>query len=691
MHVPIEWLKTYVPVRIKPEALAKQLTMAGLEVISLVDVDGQPVLDIEVTPNRADCLSIIGIAREVAAITGQRLQLPGAGGGRRGAGETKSPRPLPHTPCPTIRIEDHTGCQRYLGRLIEGVRIGPSPGWMQRRLLACGVRPINNVVDITNYVLVEYGQPLHAFDYGHLTDGTIVVRRAKAQEPITTLDGVSRRLPTEALVIADAQQPVAVAGVMGGVGSEVTERTHAVLLESALFDPITVRRTARALGLASESSYRFERGVDPEGIETASVRAAALIAELVGGTVSAVRDVGTKPAARRPITLQVERLNRWLGTRIAPAEVRTGLARLACRVATSGTGTTLHVSAPSFRRDVVQDVDLYEEIARTIGYDRIPSTLPVAPLACGSSPEGRSYRHLQSLRCLCASLGLAEAMTWSLLSETDLARCGWPAAEAIRLSNPLSQEHVYLRPTLLVGLLRAVRRNATQGVENIRFFEVGRLFKPGPGHAPLEEPWLGVALSGAWQRDWAVQQPADLFHVKGVLQALASRLCEGSLQFVSTPQAWAEPAQSAAVELSGQTIGAAGQVSRALAAAFDLEGPVWIAEVSVEGLLAARRRRLRAQSPPTFPPVKRDLSVLVSDDTSFESVDRAIRETGAPHAARVELIDSFRGERLPAGQHSLTFSLEYRDPTRTLTALEVDAIHQRIVQALASRFGAKLR
>jgi len=693
MRVPLEWLKEYVTIRLKPEALAERLTMAGLEVVGIINLAGEPVLDMEITPNRADCLSMIGVAREVATITGQRLKLPSAqGSGLRVRGKGRSPRarsPEPGAPL-TVRIEDRKGCSRYIGRLIEGVTLGPSPEWMQRRLIACGARPINNIVDSTNYVLLEYGQPLHAFDYGRLAEGTIVVRRARAQEPITTLDGVRRALTPEMLVIADGRAAVAVAGIMGGIGSEVSPATTAVLLESALFDPVTVRRTARALGLSSESSYRFERGVDPVGVETASVRAAELICALAGGRVRSVHDVGAAPSGHASIDLDINRLNRWLGTRLSPVQIRTTLARLACRVASSDRGAVLRVLPPSFRRDLTMEVDLFEELARMVGYDRIPSTVPVVPMRAEARADaGVMYERVQSVRRVCASLGLTEAITWALVSEHDLAQCGYRTDRAVHLANPLSQDHAYLRPSLLLGLLQAVRRNVTQGAASARFFEVGRVTRPGA--PPREELRVGIALSGMWLRDWQATQACDFFRLKGVVESLLSRLCAGAVHTEPATPPWAEPGQGAVLMMNGRAIGEAGQVSRAMAAALDLDHDLWFAELELDGLLVSQRAGGRIQPPPVFPPVKRDLSVLVRDETPFAQLDRAIREAGGTVASRVELVDRYTGTQVPAGKHSLTFSIEYRDPSRTLTAEEVDAVHRRIGETLVSRFGVQIR
>ncbi len=672
MRVPLEWLKDYVAVRLSPEALAERLTMAGLEVTAIEGTGSGAVLDLEVTPNRADCLSLIGVAREVAAMTGQRVTLPAA---KRGAVPQRS------RTAPIIRIEDRAGCQRYIGRLMEGVRIGPSPEWLQRRLLACGARPINNVVDITNYVLLEYGQPLHAFDFSRLADGTLVVRRAKPKEPLTTLDGVPRTLSADVLVIADAQRPVAVAGVMGGAGSEVTASTATVLLESAWFDPVTVRRTARALGLTSESSYRFERGVDPLGVEAASVRASSLIRELAGGRETAVVDVGAAPAKRPAIALDVGRASRWLGMPLAVPAVRTALVRLSCRVASAGAGPTLQVTPPAFRRDLNQDVDLYEEIARLVGYDRVPARQPAVPMpTAGLSTYERAY----GLRQLCASLGLTEVMTWSLVSPAWLERVGLPATTAARLANPLSQDHALLRPSLIPGLLQAVRHNVTQGASSVRLFELGHVVSQG-----TEQLRLGVALSGVWVRDWRLNDPCDLFRLIGVLQALTGRLGLGSIGVVNAKVPWA--AVGAELALGDRRLGVLGEVSRPVLEALDLEHGVWAAELSADALLEVEPRPRTVQAPAAFPPVRRDLSFLVSDATAFEAIARALQDAAGTLATRIELIDRYTGRQVPAGHASLTFSVEYRDPRRTLTAVEVDAVQQRLRDAMVARFGAVLR
>ena len=514
------------------------------------------------------------------------------------------------------------------------------------------------------------------------------MRRARPQESITTLDGIRRALTAETLVIADARQPVAVAGVMGGTGSEVTPATTSVLLESALFDSITVRRTARALGLASESSYRFERGVDPAGVEAASVRAAALIRELAGGTEAASADAGKPPAAPAAIPLDAGRASRWLGIRLDPPAIRTTLALLGCRAASSGGSPLIRVRPPSFRRDLRQGVDLYEEIARLHGYDRLPATLPGSGPAIPGSEHSNSYERLLALKRWCAALGLQEVVTWSLVSDAELARCGLTAVGSVRLANPLSRDHAWLRPTVVIGLLSAVRRNVSQGAPAIRLFEVGRVFRPADR---LESLVLGIALSGLWTHSWQGSQPSDFFRLKGLIETLAGRVAQGTLSAIPAAPPWAQRGQAAEFRLDGTPIGVAGAVSPAVRAAWDLEPDAWVAELSVDALLARPRAAAAASAPAELPPVKRDLSALFDAAVAFEAVQQALREAGGALAGRIELIDRYAGPQVPAGKTSLTFAIEYRDPSRTLTAAEADALHRRLGETLKERFGATLR
>lgn len=685
MRVPVAWLKEYVSIGPSIQALADRLTLAGLEVTGIDTAHGETMLELEITPNRADCLSLIGLAREIGVLTNQRLKMPsGDGASVRGKAKRAVPARVQRA---SVRIEDAKACPRYLGRLIDDVRVGTSPAWMQKRLLACGIRPINNVVDITNYVLLEFGQPLHAFDFDRLEKSLVAVRRAASGEKLALLDGTTRTLTTDMLVVADGARAVAVAGVMGGQESAVGPQTRSVFLESALFDPVLVRRTARALGLATESSYRFERGVDPQGVDAASRRAAALILEHAGGEELAVFEAGGKPTTRTGIMVDAARASRWIGKPYSPTAIRTTLARLGCQVASSGAGGAMHVGVPSFRRDLTHDVDLFEELARVEGYDQLPSTLPSVPMTVSMSEDTSRYQRLQSVRCLCASVGLIEAVTWSLISEQELTRCGWAAADAVRVTNPLSQDHALVRPSLLPGLLQAARRNLTQGVPGVRLFEVGTVLQ----RRGVERQALGIILGGVWSRDWRVQEAADFVRLKGVLQAVLSRLCDGAVALEPAPQPWAAPSVSLQVTVGGRAVGTAGHVSPAIAHAIDIERDLWYAELFIDELLAVRRRAAEIQAPPAFPPVKRDLSIVVGQDVPFAALHDAVREAASAWAGRIDLIDRFTDKPVPPGKYSLTFSIDYRDPGRTLTAAEVDAVHRRVSDTLAQRFGAALR
>jgi phenylalanyl-tRNA synthetase beta chain len=678
MRLSLEWLREFVPLKDAPEALANRLTLAGFEVTGIAAVGDDTVFDLEITPNRADCLSVVGLARELAALTNQRLRLSWQTARRRAAA-VAGPRL-------DIRIEDAQGCRRYVGRLLEDIRVGPSPAWMQRRLAACGLRPINNVVDVTNYVLLETGQPLHAFDYDRLADGRLIVRRARAGERIQMLDGLTHALAPEMLVIADAKEAVAVAGVMGGRSSEIGAATRRVLLESAEFDPLTVRRTARRLGLTSESSYRFERGIDPEGVAVASERAAALILETAGGRQTAARTVGRAATKPTIVAVDPDRAARRLGIPIG-ASAGAGLRRLGFGVA--GGARHWRVTVPSFRRDVRGQVDVEEELARLHGYDRLPAAQATAPLAGVSHDPAHVFA--RNLRDTLAGAGLSQAMTWALISAEELARVDWPASaeQCLRVANPLSQDHVVLRPTLLPGLARVVAKNIGLGVPSVRLFEVGTVF---PAAAPEHQgPRLGIAIAGLWERSWQQRREADVFRLKGLVERVVAASTGAPIQTRPASAPWAEPGHALEILVDGQPMGLAGEVAARVLKRFDCGQRAWFAELLVDALRRVVRQPAAIAAPAPFPPVKRDLSVLIPRDQPYARVAAAIREAGAPLASRIDLVDRYAGPQVPPDAHSLTFSIEYRDPAKTLTAAEVEQVHRAIGQALADRFGAQLR
>jgi phenylalanyl-tRNA synthetase beta chain len=686
MRVPLEWLKEFVAITLKPAALAERLTLAGLEVTAIEGAGEAAIFEIEITPNRPDWLSIIGVAREVAAITRQRLKVPAVVPPhvRTRAAEASRAATV------SITLDDKAGCPYYLGRVFTGVRVSPSPAWMQHRLAACDLRPINNVVDITNYVLLETGQPLHAFDLATLQGAMIRVRRAAAKEQVTTLEGHTHALSADMLVIADRQRPVAIAGVIGGHASAVTDGTQAVLLESAFFEPRTVRRTARALGITTDSSYRFERGIDPEGVARASQRAGTLLIELAFAQESALVEAGQRPSTRLVISLSAARVQRRLGVAVGEPTLRTSLVRLGCRVASRAATGLLQVTPPSFRRDLLHEVDLIEEIARVRGYDQLPATLPSVTLAAPQAPEA-GHTQAQAARRGCCALGLSEIQTWSLLGAEALRRCRIDPQRCARLQNPLSQDHAYLRPSLLPGALTVVRRNLAQGVTGLKLFEVGRVFQGAPGDALREILVVGLVLCGEWSRDWQARLPADFFRLKGLVEALSRGSRSAPRRWQPASLAWSASGESATLIAGPQAVGEAGQVAPDLLTAWEIETPVWFAQITLDAEAAMPQTASAVLPPITMPPVKRDLSFLLDTHIPFARLESVIREAAGPLATRIELIDRYTGKQVPPGQASLTFTLEYRDPARTLTGGEADAAHQHLRETLVRELGATLR
>ncbi len=683
MKVPHRWLTDYVDVRHSPERLAQQLTMAGSEVTGVVTVEDDVVFELEITPNRPDCLSLIGIAREVAALTGRKLRLPTVP-----RPPVATARQAAHPATLKIRLADIKGCPRYIGRLIDGVHIGPAPAWLAQRLRACGVRPVNNVVDITNYVLWETGQPLHAFDYDRLAGGQIVVRRAAAGERIVTIDGREHALDSDILVIADGRAPVAVAGVMGGRGTEVTERTTRILLESAVFDPLLIRRGARRLGLGSDSSYRFERGVDPAGVEFASARAAHLIAQLAQGHEAVVQDVGRTPAPPRAITVRPERLQQWLGIPLPPAAMRESLERLGCRVTTYLT-KPWSVQPPSFRRDLVREVDILEEVGRLAGYDRLPASLPHITLTLPAAPDPR--RQVEALACeAMTAAGFDEAITYRLLSKALIERSGWPTAELVRVSNPLTQEQECLRPSLWPGLLQAAAVNLHRGAAGVRLFELGGVYHRA-GDRVATTFCLQVLAAGLWGRPWTQGKiMAGLPQVQGAIDALLSRLGIAGILIQPSTGPWS-PAAWGAFMLDGAAIGGCGEVSRTVMEAFGVKERVWVAELWLDRVLPHVQQARSYQPLPRYPAIRRDVALIVEPQVTHQAIDAVMRRVGQPLVTRVELFDRYHGNQVPAGQHGLAYSLEYRHPDRTLTDAEVDAVHAQICEALARELPVRLR
>lgn len=657
-----------------------QVGMDLHEVLPLDDV----IFELEVTPNRPDCMSMLGVAREVSALTGRALKRPSLAVEESGG---------PVFELAKVFIEDAGGCPRYTARVVTGVTIGPSPGWMARRLLAAGLRPINNVVDITNYVLMELGQPLHAFDLDLLTDRTIVVRKAGPGETMTTLDGAEWPLGPTALVIADATEPVALAGIMGGEDSEVTERSRNILIESAFFDPTGILLTSRKLGLRTEASARFERGCDPEGTATAALRAAVLMAELAGGSV-AEGEIDVYPGKYTPVTVEVRpaRVNRLLGTDIPADEMADILRRLEIGVEE---GDTLRATAPSFRPDLQREIDMIEEVARIYGYDRVPAGLP----AGAGADAGLSRRQLlaEAVAETLVATGFCEAFLYSFMrrGDLDLLRVGDddPMRRVVGLLNPLAETGEVMRTTLLPGLLRTAAANFNRGNRELALFEKGRTFiARSAEETPDEIDSLGLMLYGAYgPPSWSnAPGPADLFDLKGALESLADVLGV-ELGFEPAEVAFFAPGRSARVMLKGARIGVMGQLHPSVASGFGLEGEVFAAEIATAPMLDAAVEVRRYSPVGRFPNVKVDIAVIVDAGLAAGEVEHEIRSSGGAWLKSARLFDVYTGTQVPGGRKSLAYALEFGSGEGTLTDEQAHAEMDRIVACLAERFGAVLR
>ncbi len=646
------------------------------------------VLELGITPNRGDAASLLGVAREVHALFGGEIRLPATEVRERGERADASVR---------IRIEAPDACHRYVGRVVRGVRVGESPEWVRRRLEASGLRAINNVVDVTNLVLLEFGQPLHAFDLARIGGGEIRVRLAASGEKLEMLDGAVRELDPRDLVIADARAPVALAGVMGGAGSEVGPTTRDVLLESALFDPTCVRLAARRHGLRTEASYRFERGVDREGVRRAADRAARLLAELAGGEVApgAIEVEGRPPRATAEVRLEVARANRLLGTGLSMDEVRQCLERAGIRCREEAAGVLVG-GIPSHRNDLHLGEDLIEEVARLHGYDRIPATDPVAELVPARVPP--AWELGERVRDALAAAGLCEAVSFPFLAPGDLAKLnlapGDPRSQPLRLQNPIREEEPCLRPTLVPSLLQLVRQNLARQADRVRLFEVSRVFLPGPpGELPAEPLHVAGVLSlPTAPRLWEGGERAPLFfELKGVAESLFRALAYDVETTPGEPPPYLHPGAAAQLRAGGRVIGAVGELHPDVAAAFEIEVGCGLFEVDLGALLEAPRQRPQFREISRFPLVRRDLAVIVAREQSAAALLAAIRESGGASLVSAEIFDRYEGRGVPEGRTSLAFRLVFQRSDRTLTDEEVSAATDRVVRVIEKRFDGKLR
>jgi phenylalanyl-tRNA synthetase beta chain len=632
------------------------------------------VVEIEVGPNRGDCLSVQGLAREIAVLTGGRYRVPRArarDAGRAAAADI------------AVAVDAPDLCPLYTARIVRGVTVGRSPLWLRLRLRRAGMRSINTVVDATNHVMLERGQPLHAFDLERLAGKRVVARRAGAGESIVTLDGVARTLDGDDLVIADGEHPVAIAGVMGGQDSEITTHSQVVLLESAFFAPTTVRRTVRRLGLPSQASYRFERRVDPAGVELALDATAALLARIAGGRVApgvVQAGPGTKDWLLPPVRLRPRRAIALLGTALSRAEMARGLRQTGGRVRADG--DTLVLTPPSWRSDLRIEADLVEELARLGGYDAVPTVLPDAAVTSGQHHPGR--RFASRLRRLLAGQGLAEMVTVAFTDErTNDALSGWVTRDLAPLAvrNPLSSEMGVLRRSPLAGLVRALRLNRAQGLAGVAAFEIGKGFGRDANHAPHERRVLALLLAGEWPP-------------KGALASLCAGL-EIASDRVSTVRTaevgFLHPGKAALLRLDHTPVGVLGALHPEAMQALDLTGEVLVGELDFDALSHYLPRRFAIRPIPRFPAVARDIAVIADEEFEAGSIVDAIQALGDGRIESIRLFDCYRGQPIADGKKSLAYTIAYRASDRTLTDEEVNVLHAEVRAHLAQRFAVELR
>ncbi len=662
-------------------------TSPGLELVDALALEDD-VLDIEITPNRPDCLSVFGIAREIAAKKQRELRLPEISLEERGPAIDG---------VSSVEILSPEACPRYVARIIEGVQVGPSPFRLRRLLSLVGLRPINNIVDATNFVMWESGQPLHAFDLDRLEEHRIVVRTAKKGETITTLDGEERKLSEEDLLICDARRAVALAGVMGGLDSEISEGTTRMLLESAFFEPKGIRRTGKRLGLSTEASYRFEREMDREGCRRAADRACRLMLDLAGGTLLAgALDVYPIRYRPRSVRIPVSRINRLLGTSIEKARIIDFLKGLQMRAETLD-ADTLEITPPSFRPDIQMGMDIVEEVARLHGYDAIPTHLPKAPVSIVQA--GRERRAEDLARDVLVGIGFSEVVNYSFWGMESLDRFGFPASDVrnrpVPLQNPLSESLGFLRTTLLGPLLDTLARNVRQRNRDLRVFELGRVFLPSPGQVlPEERKMLAGAMVGRrYPERW--NQPSggiDVYDLKGAMEVVLAAFGLAEFEWKPSEQnSCLHPGCSGDILINTTKIGFAGKLHPAVQEAFEIEQEVYLFEMEFESLASGVDRPSKYRAYSRRPPVQRDIALVLKEEIPYSEVLEKMRDLADPRVTRIELFDLYQGPPVPAGGKSMAFRITYQDPYRNLTDEEINEIQEAFLVRLLPDLGAQLR
>ena len=687
MKISYNWLKEYVNSKLKEDELLERLIMAGFEIESAQKLGNDFIFEIEITSNRPDCLSLIGMAREVAAITSSKVKLPKIAPGSKLQAPGKSSSVQPGV----ISIIDKIGCPIYTAKIIKNVKVQDSPAWLKDKLTCVGLRPVNNVVDITNFVLFETGQPLHAFDLDRLSDSKIIVRRAGENELIKTIDAKERKLNKEILVIADAKKPVAIAGIMGGLESEVGSGTKNILLESAYFNPIRIRRGSRLLGISTDSSYRFERAVDINTVFSASDRATQLIIDIAGGELAddICASSYKKSKAKKKILLDVQELNSILNIDINSAKIKKILNALGFSV--TGSSNKLSVTVPDFRQDVQIKEDLFEEVARIYGFDRIKSTLPkIIPSQEESEPL--KLRVEKKARRVLTAQGLDEAITYSLLNAKILQNANIPTDNLRKIANPLNPDQAILRPTQLPGLVLSAAYNINRQQPSVRLFEIGNSFSKD-----TEKLTLGIIITG---EDFSVCLPKtkanldlNIYSLKGIIENLFLSLGVKSFKFSCKDFDFFDPAASSAIIVGDKEVGFLGRVSSEVLSNFSVktQKEILFAHIELENLITSVDFNKTFTPINQYPYITRDISLVADSSITFERMDELIRKSGSGIVTEVKIKDYYKGEPIPKDKAGLTLSIKFQSSERTLNDEEVNNLRDNICKALADELKVTIR
>ena len=697
MKIQLDWLREYVDVDLSAEELGHLLTMAGLEIeaqetVELSDGTKTEVLELNVTPNRGYCLNYFGVAREVAALIGKPFARPDYEAELEkawGAGSVEEEL--------NVDNREPALCLRYSGMIIENIKPGPSPKWLVDRLTAIGLRSVNNVVDITNFVLMEYGQPLHAFDKDSLEGSSIIVRRGTEGEAFTSIDGSDLKLDQDALVIADTSKVVALAGIMGGVNSQVTESTRNIILESASFNSVVVRKGSKKYGLRSDSSIRFERGVDIQGVISAQARAALLIRKLAGGAIRKGRiDVYPTPQPIRKISLRISRLNQVLGCTLSADQIKDCLSRLALKVSVLKDENVFNVGIPSFRPFLTREIDLIEEVARLNGFDEIRVTSPSARISPVRFTPKQSA--VCSVKSILSSIGFSEIITYSFIDAAGAKKFQSAFSteietDAISLNNPISTDMGVMRPSLLPGLAQSAIRNFSKGQKHVRIFEFGKVFMRGKRDEREERMVVSAFVAGVHENNVWEQtgKSYDYFDLKGALDSVSSCL---KLKLIEQPElerSFMLKGKSVRLAVGGQDCGYLGELSPSIVRQYELPSHCVVFELDFDRLVNVLPQQFQFSPLPKFPETYRDISILIDKAvTSGEVIDR-INQAGGPLLRKIELYDHFEGNKIQEGKKSLTYALTFQSNDRTLADEEINPVFEKIVKSLSSQLGAMLR